>query len=171
MPAWICQRGGGIKIGFNKSSRLYREISCQCRKGSEDTSYLVPMSVRVRPSVFTNNSFFRAGNETDLVSSRDFASRDPSRKINPSKTRKHGRKKSKFEENFGVKFSWSRISSRLLIFFVSRPNQRDRRVSRLVTCRLDLVSSRDFRLITGPRIFACEIRIYPDPPAARSSPS
>ncbi len=41
--------GGRIKLGFNKSSRLYREISCQCRKGSEDTSYLVPMSVRVRP--------------------------------------------------------------------------------------------------------------------------
>ncbi len=39
---------------------------------------------------------------------------------------------------------------------------------RLVTCRLDLVSSRDFRLVTGPRIFACEIRIsrthlQPDP--------
>ncbi len=42
----------------------------------------------------------------------------------------------------------SRLVSEL---FVSRPNRRDRLVSRLVTCCLDLVSSRDFRLVTGPR--------------------
>ncbi len=40
----------------------------------------------------------------------------------------------------------SRLDSSLL---VSRQIERDRLVSRLVTCRLDLVSSRDFRLVTG----------------------
>ncbi len=45
---------------------------------------------------------------------------------------------------------WSRISSRLVTFGLETDRTRpSRNSSRLVTCRLGLVSSRDFRLVTG----------------------
>ena len=90
----------------------------------------------------------------DLVSSRDFVSRDRLEKKFPSQMRKKG-KKLKIWRKFCYKiyflFTWSRISSRLEIFCLETDRTRPSRVSsRLVTCCLNLVSSRDFRLVTGP---------------------
>ncbi len=91
----------------------------------------------------------------DLVSSREFVSRDGLERYFLSRPKKAPQKNAKNDIlNFAEKFlcTVSRISSRLVTFGLETDRTRPSRISsRLETCRLDLVSSRDFRLVTGSR--------------------
>ncbi len=89
----------------------------------------------------------------DLVSFREYVSRDILKKYYLSRLKKAPKKMQKMTFlNFAKKClcTVSRISSRLVTFGLATDRTRPFRISsRLLTCRLDLVSSRDFRLVTG----------------------